>query len=258
MGMHVKADVTLMFYHQLPRIDLTWTFTFDTASIGTFFDDDSKLRVHWPLSFAGNAYHDIPFGVIRTWDERPFFPASWVDISDGKKGLAYFHRGTCKHWISGQTLVNLFAWGEDTDAIGNRLVQNRWLKSFDQRLRGSHTIHCALYPHLGDWRAADVISVARSYGSPPVAYLTDAHDGELPASMEVLTLTDPGAAATAVKVEGLQIICRMYAATGETASAEVGMQSLKPVGLRSLAREQITHLNPFQIGELILEPRGKA
>ena len=57
-----RADLVIHFYNEFPRIDLAWTFDFDEASIGTFYDDNSKLRVHWPLAFAGEIRHDIPFG----------------------------------------------------------------------------------------------------------------------------------------------------------------------------------------------------
>jgi alpha-mannosidase len=256
MGARVKADLTVMFYHQLPRIDLSWTFVFDPVCIGTFYDDDSKLRTHWPLSFTGDISHDIAFGVIQSPIERPFFPASWVDISDGKKGLAYFHQGTPKHWVTEDSaLVNLLAWGEYTEAIGSRLWRRNWPKAFDQRLRGRHTIHCALYPHSGDWRAANIIGAARSYGVPPMAYLTHKHSGQLPASAEVLTLTDLAIASTAVKVEDSEIICRVYAATEKAVLVDARMHGLQSVGLRSLSGERITHLEPFQIGQLALEPR---
>jgi hypothetical protein len=254
MGPQVEAGLTVRFYHQLPRIDLSWTFTFDTACIGVFYDNDSKLRVHWPLSFSGDINHDIAFGVIQTRDERPFFPASWVDVSDSEKGLAYFHQGTPRHWVTEGVLVNLFAWGEDTAAIGSRLWQHNWPKAFDQRLRGSHTIRCALYPHIGDWQTSDVIGVARSYGAPPMAYSAEVHPGELPDSMGVLNFLSSSIAATAVKVEGSQIVCRLYSAGEEASSVDADVRGMRSLRLRSLCGEEVDHIAPFEIGELVLEP----
>ena len=253
MGPHVEASLAIRLYHQLPRIDLSWIFTFDAASIGTFYDDGSKLRVSWPLSFTGDISHDMAFGVVQTRDERPFFPASWVDISDGDRGLAYLHQGTPRHWVTGTTLVNLFAWGQDTDAIGGRVGRRNWLKAFDQRLRGRHTIHGALYPHTGDWRTSGVIGVARSYGTPPVACLTDMHGGILPSSMEILRLADPEVVATALQVRDSDIVCRLYAATEEKTAVDVRMSGLQPAGLRSLSGEEVTELETYQIGELVLK-----
>ncbi|MBE0699830.1 MAG: hypothetical protein IH586_23135, partial [Anaerolineaceae bacterium] len=71
MGNAIKASLKVNFYYALPRIDLDWTFDFDMASIGHFFDDETKLRVQWPLAFSGKISHDIPFGVVDTRDERP-------------------------------------------------------------------------------------------------------------------------------------------------------------------------------------------
>ena len=133
LGPSIIARLLLRFYHDLPRIDLSWTFDFQQASVGTFFDDDSKLTVQWPLAFSAEIFHDIPFGVVKTRQERPFFPAGWVDLCDGRHGVAFVHQGVSKHWVSEDMLVNLLAWGEDTDAIHNGLGRDRWLKSFDQR-----------------------------------------------------------------------------------------------------------------------------
>jgi hypothetical protein len=253
IGSQTKATLAISFYHQLPRIDLTWTFTFETASIGTYYDDDTKLRIQWPLSFSGDIYHDIPFGVIQDRDERPFFPASWVDVCDGEKGLAYLHQGTPKHWVTEGKLANLFAWGEDTAAFNNRLFPSNSTKRHDQRLRGTQTIHCALYPHTGDWRTADVIGVARSYGTPPVAYLADGSGGELPTGLEILTLAPNGLAATAVRVRGSEVLCRLYSTAEDATVVGARASCLRPVGARSLGGEAITSVRPYQIAELLFE-----
>ncbi len=250
----MNTVLVVHFYDALPRIDVDWTFTFDQASIGHFFDDDTKLRVQWPLSFQGDIHHDISFGVVDTRDERPFLPASWVDISDGKKGFGYFHQGTIKHWVTGRMLVNLFAWGEDTDAIGSRMARVRWPKCFDQRLRGTHTIHTAIYPHAGDWRHADLVAAARSYQMPPVAYAAERHTGKLPPELDVLLVATDELAATAVNVTDNQVTCRFYSYSQKTKAAAVKTDHLKPVGMTSLAGDPIDQVGSFQIGTLTLKP----
>lgn len=254
MGTNIKASLAVNFYIDLARIDLDWTFTFYEASIGHFFDDDTKLRVQWPLAFEGDIYHDISFGVVGTRDERPVLPASWIDISDGKKGLAYFHKGTLKHWVSGRMLVNLFAWGEDTDAIGNRIDMVRWPKSFDQRLQGIHVIHTAIYPHPGDWRSANVIEAARSYGVPPMAFTTDRHPGVLPAEMTALQLSQPEILSTSVKVEDDQVLCRFYSVSHQAEHVDPVLERLKLTGTTRLTGEPDEWIGPFQIGKMLLKP----
>ena len=252
LGRKVHAALTIHLYHHLPRIDLEWRFTFDQASIGTFYDDDSKLSVHWPLTVSGEVTHDIAFGVTSSRPGLPFFPASWVDVSDGTRGFAYLHQGTPKHWVNEGILTNLLAWGEDTEAIGSRLWRHNWPKAFDQRLNGTHVIRCAIYPHEGGWRDADVVGVARAYAAPARAYLADPHPGPLPAVCEVLTLSGDEVAVTALTVRGEEVVCRLYGLGTESAAVTPRSQHLVPAGLRSLADGPVEQVAPFQVAELAL------
>jgi len=252
LGATVKASLAASFYNILPRIDLDWTFTFADASLGRFFDDDTKLRVQWSLSFKGMIHHDIAFGVVESRDERPFFPTSWVDISDDQRGFAYLHQGTIKHWVTGRTLFNLFAWGENTDAIGNRLSLARWPKSFDQRLSGQHSIRTAILPHAGNWRDANLVGAARSYGMPPFVAVSEPHPGNLPAELSVIQIIDPGIAATATRVEDGQILCRVYSVKDDPAALEVKLNGLKAAGWKAITGEQLEKIGPYQIAQLRL------
>jgi hypothetical protein len=250
LGDTVTAELTVRFYHQLARIDLTWDFHFDKASIGTFFDDDSKLLVRWPTAIGARIHHDIPFGVVQEREDRPFFPTSWVDLSDGESGLAFFHQGTPNHWVRDRALFNLIGWGEQTDAIHNGLGRYQWLKSFDQRLDGHHTIQHAIYPHPGDWRTADLPRAAREYGFPPAAYSTGAHPGKLPSTRTVIQLLDASIAATSVRTVDSQVVCRVYAPSGREATTRSATQGLQGAGLRLLSGEPVDGLQPFQVGDL--------
>lgn len=254
LGQRVKADLTIHFYHQLDRIDLTWDFQFEKASIGTFFDDDSKLLVRWPLTIESKIYHDIPFGVVQESEDRPFFPTSWVDLSDGTTGLAYFHQGTPNHWVSDGVLYDLIGWGEQTDAIHNGLGRYQWLKPFDQRLDGRHTIHLAVYPHMGDWRTADIPRAAREYGIPPLAYRARRQNGVLPSSRMLIDLADSAISPTAVLIEEDKIICRGYAAYGCEATPGKIAGELQLAGLRLIDGKRVEKLQPYQVGELIFRP----
>jgi hypothetical protein len=246
----VQVRVVVQLYQQLAWIDLAWEFDFEQASIGSFFDDDTKLRVQWPLAFQGQIHHDIAFGVTSSLPGRPFFPASWVDISDGDKGLAYFHQGTPKHWVKGGVLFNLLGWGEETDAIGNRLGLGRWPKSFDQRLNGRHRLRAAVYPHAGDWRTADVMSMARSFGHPPLAFLKSGGEGALPASLDLLELPGPHVQATAVKVEDGEVMCRVYSSGERPAEVVPQLNRLEFAGLFSLVDEPLQQVGSYQIAKL--------
>jgi hypothetical protein len=253
MGEHVRASLTINFYFALQRIDFSYIFDFDTASLGVFYLDETKLRVHWPLAFRGAIQHDIPFGVVQTREERPIYPSSWVDVSDGEKGLAYLHQGTFKHWVKDQTLVNLFAWGEETNAIGDRMGRDNWAKSFDQRLRGKHTIHSAIYPHMGDWRAAGLPAVARFFAMPPVGCVAELHDGHLPPRVSLLQLTEPEVMSTGIRTDDAQLICRLYSVSNKTVPVSIVADRLRVSALQILGGKVVSELRPFQIGTLALQ-----
>jgi len=253
LGSSIHADLTVQLYHQLPRIDMEWAFTFRRASIGTFYDDESKLCVHWPLAIDGAVTHDIPFGVVEARPDRPCFPVSWLDVSDGARGLAYFHRGTPKHWVRRGTLTNLLAWGEDTEAIGSRMWRHNWPKAFDQRLRGRHAIQSAVYPHPGDWRRAGVPAMARAYGAAPLACVTEPHGGRLPRRAELVALQAPDVVSTALTVRGSEIVCRAYSVGVQPSAVSMRLDGLRCRELRSLGGHRLERLAPFQVGELVLE-----
>jgi hypothetical protein len=153
--------------------------------------------------------------------------------------------------VSQNTLFDLLAWGEDTDAIHNGLGRNRWLKSFDQRLNGSHTIHSAVYIHSGDWQAGRVASAVLAYNQPPLAVLTDSHAGSLPLEADILHLREPGLIASAVFCRDDQVICRAYNAGNQSVRGESHLDGLRNINFQTLAGKSTSSLSPYQIGEMI-------
>jgi hypothetical protein len=254
LGNQTEAIFTANFYHALARIDLDWTFTFHEASIGSYSDDALKLRMQWLLGFVGEISHDIAFGVVMPQPAQPLFPASWVDVSDGKKGLAYFHKGTPLHWVKDQMLENLVAWGEATDALD----PSPPLQGVDQRLNGMHSIHSAIYPHPGDWRSADVIGAARNFNTPVRVEITDAHAGCLPDDISMLTILDREIACSAVRKEGEGLAYRMVSVRRAPVAVQVAKRGVEIEGLRALSGEEIEKVRPYQIVDLITKPSGKS
>lgn len=253
LGEQVSIALSIDLYHDFPRIDLTYDFDFKDASIGIFYLDETKLRVGWHLAYDGEICHDIPFGIVQTEPECPILPTSWIDISDGVKGLAFFHQGTFKHWVRDRTLFNLLAWGEETNAIGDRAWRENWAKSFDQRLRGRHTLHTALYPHAGTWRAANVVRASQSYNRPMLGYVVARHAGTLPSSVMLLNLREPEFAVTSVKTDDAQIACRLYSFAERGLPLTADPNGVQVKSWQTLRGEAINQLNPFQISRLTLD-----
>jgi hypothetical protein len=256
VGSETEAQLSIECYMDIARIDITWTFEFSDASIGTFFDDESKLVLRWGFGFDGDLTHDIPFGTVAARTGRPILPTQWADWSNESYGLAQIHAGTGKQWMTDRTLSTLVAWGEETDAIGNRFELTRWSKCFDQRLRGTHTIRTAIYPHVGSWRAG-VIEAARSFRRLVAAYPVERHDGVLEPEVTLLKFPASDVSATSVQAEGSGLSVRLYEHHGKTSGVPTVTDGLVRDLLRSLSGEKIEALGPFQIGRLSLVPGGR-
>jgi len=247
LGDRAEADLAIRFYNELPRIDVEWRFQFDECSIGSFYDDESKLRVLFPLAFLPRITHDIPFGFVESRADRPFFPTTWVDLSEERGGLAYFHTGTCKHWVHENTLANLLAWGEHTDAIGNRLDTIYWGKNFDQRLRGSHAIRYALYPHGRSAGFGGIARAALAWNTRFPAYRSDSGAGRLPEELSLLSIQNKGFTATSVFAEGEGVACRLFSTSRREQKLEYSSSRISLTRLESIKGDPLRTVSPFQI-----------
>ena len=58
-----------------------------------------------------------------------------------------------------------------------------------------------------------------------------------------------------IKVDGKDIVCRVYSVAEGACPVNAALHNLQPMALRSLSGESVTHLKPFQIGTLVLGPR---
>ncbi len=249
LGPRVRTLTEIEFIRGMRRIEIRLELAFDEASIGDFFDDDTKLAVSWPLGFDGAIHHDIPFGAVATRAGRPFFPVSWADVSDGERGFGLLTRGTPRHRVIGRTLSSIIAWGGFTDRIGNRAesVPRPWPKSFDQRLRGTHLIDYALLPHGGTWSASGIVQEARSWNTPLVALAAGRHGGALPVALNALTVGPAGIVPTAVIPVPDGVLVRMYEAAGRPTQPLIGGERYACRQLAHLDGTPAGTLGPFRI-----------
>lgn len=243
----------IWFYHDLPRIDLVLAFDFDNALFGNYWQDESKLNVFWPVSPRGHIDHDIPFGVTAGRAERSFFPTRWVRVGSAGAGLALFHRGTNRFWVRDNVLANVLGCGVMGRDIGTRAMPYPYIKDYDLRLRGHHEIRYAVYPHDGDWAAADLPARAFAYSYPLRLRPEPAHAGSLPASLSFLRLESEGLLPSAVLAEGSDVVCRMFETRG--GAVFPAWRTLAPwraQDQRTLAGEPVGRVKPFEIVQLVL------
>ncbi|HQY92790.1 glycoside hydrolase family 38 C-terminal domain-containing protein [Caldilinea sp.] len=153
---------------------------------------------------APQAVHDVPFG----WLERPCdgheVPTHmWMDVS----GPAAEERQ-----IVGLGLLNDGKYGCDVSGSTLRLTVLRCVpyayhephpfgarQRYDWVDQGSQEFTVVLRPHVGDWRASDMVARARTLNQPPLPVTMHSHPGDLPRQAEMASLDSRDVEVTAIK-----------------------------------------------------------
>ena len=246
----VSLHEDIIFYLTCARIDFRLTLAFGQTplALGDFWDDDSKLNVFWPADPEREIVHDIPFGIVPARSGRPLYCTSFIDISDERAGLAYFNRGTTKHWIKERILANVLAWG------GNKFSNRHpglweYVDKYDLGLQGTHTIEYAIFPHQGDYRRGSVPREAQAYYTPLPVFRSRTG---IPASLTGragLDMTLPNLICTAVLPDARGIRLRVYEAFGRVVQLKEvrNMPGFSECTVVDLAGKRIQAIHPFQI-----------
>lgn len=140
-----------------------------------------KLQLIRPV-----ATFEIPFaGLERTasGDEVPAL--RWADLSDQDYGVSLLNNGKYGHSAHGTTL-------------GLTLVRSAY-EPDNLPDQGLQSFAYALYPHAGDWRAANTERRAAEFNQPLVATLTTAHPGLIEPGQAMLRCEPANVMITAVK-----------------------------------------------------------
>jgi alpha-mannosidase len=154
---------------------------------------DHRLRVLFPtgLDKATHCHVDSAFDVVRRpiavpdstgWYEeaaRTLPTLSFVDVSDGKNGLAVLHYGFSEYEVQDNAgraiaLTMLRCFGTAGNPTETHVFQSL------AQCQGQHVFRYAVMPHAGDWRQGKVLAAANRFTSPLRAIVATAHKGELP------------------------------------------------------------------------------
>ena len=152
---------------------------------------DHRLRVVFPTTLdAEHVWADTPYDVVKReirhpvsegWYEKPLrtWPGStFVDVSNGEKGMALLHYGIPEYEVS----------DDDRQAIHLTLLRafrtagNPSETHTQQPLAqcpGTHEFRYALYPHRGDWNSGEVVKQAALFNTPPRVATSTRHNGTI-------------------------------------------------------------------------------
>jgi alpha-mannosidase len=161
---------------------------------------------------------------VADWSEEPVncFPQKrFVDIGDGKTGLAVLNRGLPEYEVvqnsEGQqaiavTLLRCVGWLSRGDLATRRGHAGPMLPTPEGQCLGHHEFDYALVMHSGDWEAEEalVLREAQAFNMPIRAIATGKHAGELPSLTSMIEVEPRGLVVSAIKRSGDGVIVRIY------------------------------------------------
>jgi len=190
-----------------------------------------------------------------SWDVARFEQCAhkWADLSDGGHGMA---------------LLNDCKYGCDIHDHCMRLTLLRAPIHPDPEAdQGEHTFTYALFPHVGDFRAAGVIQEAEDLNAPLTAVVQSRHKGSHGPREAWMRVDVPNVVIEAVKKAEASddLIIRLYEAHNATARATITMpKAMRRVSECDLLereqaelpfsdREIVLNMKPFEIKTLKIE-----
>jgi alpha-mannosidase len=196
----------ICMYPGVPRVDVNMQADWHEKHI--------LLKVAFPVTVQSNfATYEIPYGNIKrpttrnTPEEKAMFevPAlRWGDLSDTSHGFS---------------LLNASKYGYDAKGNVIRLSLLRSPADPDPHAdEGVHEFTYALYPHAGDWKAAETERRGLELNFPLIPVTTFPHQGELPASYSFVRIEPGTVILTAVKKaeDADALVFRLFEFEGKT------------------------------------------
>lgn len=163
---------------------------------------------------------------VSEWSEEPVnsFPQKrFVDISDGKTGLAVLNRGLPEYEViedhEGRqavavTLLRCVEWLSRGDLTTRRGHAGPMIETPEGQCQGHYEFDYALLMHSGGWEAEDalVLREAQAFTTPVRAIATSQHSGELPSVTSMVEVEPGGVVVSAIKRSnaGEGVIVRLY------------------------------------------------
>ena len=210
----IDIHTTLENVAQDHRIRVTFPVLYKVESVaveGTFEVRERPVKAPRPAD-------------VSDWSEEPvnYFPQKrFVDIGDGKTGLAVLNRGLPEYEVIedndgrqaiAMTLLRCVEWLSRGDLTTRRGHAGPMLETPEGQCPGHHEFDYALVMHSGDWEAGDalVLREAQAFNTPVRAIATSQHTGELPSVTGMVEVDPRGVVVSAIKRSGAGVIVRLY------------------------------------------------
>ncbi|MGC9203026.1 MAG: alpha-mannosidase [Thermoproteota archaeon] len=210
-----KIIQRIMIYRSIPRIDFLTLIDWKEISNGEV--EAPMLKVSFtPVLNKSKATFEIPFGYIERIADGAEVPAlRWIDVSDDEYGLS---------------LLNDSKYGFDVKGNTIRMTLIRTSYSPDPKPDlGVHEVLYSIYPHKGDWKAAQTYRRGYELNHPfeSVVVTVPSKEGTEPEEKSFVQIAPDNIVLSCFKLaeDSNDYILRLYDATGEGAEAHITFDS---------------------------------
>lgn len=228
----VNVDIPVTIYYTVEK-DLPY------VKIAVSLDNRAKdhwFRVNFPTEIktdhsVADSHFDIIERKIKIPDSSDWVEEAggthplrtFVDLCDGKTGLACFTKGLFEYEAfddpSGTLAITLFR----ACRIKLKVSEEKIAELPDQGIQclGTQYFEYALCPHSGDHTSAGLINLAADYYSPVRAIMSGSGKGTLPTETWLISMNNPAIHVSAVKMaeDNQGLIIRMFNTTSEEQEA---------------------------------------
>ena len=221
---------------------------------------DHRLRLALPTGIAAvNSVADTPYDVVSRavalpdaseWHEealRHWPSSSFVDVSDGERGLAFLHKGIPEYELSstqpGMLLVTLLRCFRAAGGDGETYREDKL-----SQCPGKQVFEYSLYLHRGDWEQGGVAAETDCFTAPMRIVQTTRHPGDMPFGPNSLVRLDNDAVVmTACKKEesGDRILLRGFNPT--RSAQDITFTVGRPVQSAHRTNLEETEFEPVEI-----------
>jgi mannosylglycerate hydrolase len=173
---------------------------------------DHILRALFPSGVKTDTVHaEVAFDVVergiplpdtRDWRE-PYKPVqphqNFVDLSDGKRGVALLNRGLPQYEAVDDEQRTLALTLLRAHRAWNSIRLAHYPDQSGTQLQGTYTFEYAVLPHRGDWDKGGVLLEAEKYNIEPIVGAAGPGEGELPLEHSFLEIEGDGLVMNALK-----------------------------------------------------------
>lgn len=252
---HVEAEWTINFLLRPGEKVLGLQIETNWQAVGKRL----HLKLNTTLCNAGDAFNEIPFGVVRRRAYTPAFSrkGEWpvqrfAAIEDGRNGIALINDGAPGAEALGGSLYT-------TLLRAPTQVYAGMVPDDSSQQHGMHAFSFAVLPYAERWQNSDVLLCAQTHNYPLRLFAADAQHKPIPS---ILSVDNPSVVLSTVKPaedSGRQdTVIRLYESTGREQTCRVTFKGMTKAWTTNMAEEYqqelkvendsfLLHLAPWQI-----------